>query len=240
MQQTPDNPNPSTSSRPLRQQRINFTTPARRRAQPQCKLSNKFWGDFLGPKFHEHLRVYLQNPNRISARDDFVDFRYLCQVLFSNDVDIFGLSETGLDWKQHEPRIKCRQIMDDFWQHARLVTSTSNVPCDSFTQFGGTCTGVTGKWSGRISEQGMDSHGLGRWSFVKIHGKNGRAVLIATIYQACKASISTIGSKTAYAQQWHLIRQTGDQKPDPRKRFISDLDAFLAPYHSAGTEILLM
>jgi hypothetical protein len=228
------------SDGPLRQQRINFQTPARRRDQANKKIPHKYWGDYLGPKNPEHFRCYLQNPNCISPRDDFVDFRYLCQALFSHDVDLFGLPESGLDWKQHEPRNKCRQILDDFWQHARLITSTSDIPCESFTQYGGTCTGVTGKWSGRILDQGMDSHGLGRWSYVRIHGKNGREVLIATVYQACKAHYDSIGPNTAYAQQWHLLRQSGDTKPNPRKRFITDLDAFLAPHHAAGTEILLM
>ena len=36
----------------------------------------------------------------------------------------------------------------------------------------------------------------------------------------------------AFAQQWHLIHQWGDAKPDPPKRFITDLDTFLAPHHS--------
>jgi hypothetical protein len=228
------------TNRTLRQQRIQFIPVRRRIAATPSQLPAKYWGDFLGPKDPNHLRIYLQNPNRISAKDDFVDFQYLCQALFSNDVDIFGLSETGLDWKQHGPRSRCRQIMDDFWQHTRLITSTSSIASDTYTQFGGTCTGVTGKWSGRISEQGMDSHGLGRWSYVSITGKNGRQVLITTVYQACKASISTIGSKTAYAQQWHLIRQEGDRMPDPRKRFIQDLDAFLEPHYAKGTEILLI
>jgi hypothetical protein len=224
----------------LRQQLLNFSCPAQRTSQNARQLPNNYWGDFLGPKHKKHLRVYLQNPNRISARDDFVDFQYLCQALCSHDVDIFGLSETGLDWKQHGPRNKCRQTLNDFWQHSRLITSTSNVSSESFTKFGGTCTGVTGKWSGRISAQGIDSHGLGRWSYALIHGKNGREVLIATAYQACKASIGTSGSKTAYSQQWHLIRQSGDLKPDPHKRFITDLDAFLLTHHTKGVEILLM
>ena len=85
--------------------------------------------------------------------------------------------------------------MDDFWDHTILVTLTSNITCDLFTQFGGTCTGITGKWSGRILEQGMDSYGLGRWSYVRLHGKNGREIIIVTAYQACKASIRTIGRK---------------------------------------------
>ena len=120
--------------------------------------------------------------------------------------------------------------IEAFWQHARLVTSKSNVPYDSSTQFGGTwCNkGATRKWSGRILQQGMDLHGFGRWSFVRIHGNNGRKVLVVTIYQAsCKASIRTIGSKTAFRQEGHLIRQSGDTKLDPQKRFINNLDVFL-------------
>ena len=98
-----------------------------------------YWFNSSSP----HLLCYLQNPNRISARDDFVDFQYLCQMLMTHEVDIFGLPESGLDWKQHTPPNKCRQIMYDFWDHTRLVTSTSNITCNSFTQFGGTCTGIT-------------------------------------------------------------------------------------------------
>ena len=87
----------------------------------------------------------------------------------------------------------------------------------------------------------MDSHGLGHWSYIRIHGKNGREIIIVKAYQACKASIGTIGSKTAYAQQWHLLQQAGDTKPDPRKIFIKGLtDSLSLHHHISGTEILLM
>jgi hypothetical protein len=86
----------------------------------------------------------------------------------------------------------------------------------------------------------MDPHGLGRWSFVTITGKNGRNILITTVYQACKARIAVVGAKTAYAQQWHLLRQKGDPRPDPRKSFHQDLDNFIAPHMAAGTAILIL
>jgi hypothetical protein len=93
---------------------------------------------------------------------------------------------------------------------------------------------------GRISSQGMDPHSLGRWSYVTITGKNGRNILITTVYQTCKARIAAVGAKTAYAQQWHILRRKGETNPDPRKSFKTDLDAFLAPHHAAGTELLIM
>ena len=130
--------------------------------------------------------------------------------------------------------------MDNFWDHSRLVTSTSNAPSASYTQYGGTCTGVTGKWSGRVKQHGMDPHGLGRWSYTTITGKHGHDVLVVTAYQVCKQSINSVGAQSSYAQQWHLLRQSGDPNPNPRKRFIQDLDTFLEPYHTQGIEILLL
>jgi hypothetical protein len=52
--------------------------------------------------------------------------------------------------------------------------------------------------------------------------------------------IVAVGTKTAYAQQWHLLRQKGDLQPDPRKSFHKDLDNFLTPHVTAGNEILLL
>jgi hypothetical protein len=67
-----------------------------------------------------------------------------------------------------------------------------------------------------------------------------RKILITTVYQACKARIAVVGPKTAYAQQWHLLRQKGTLNPDPRLSFKQDLDAFLEPHHAAGSELLLL
>jgi hypothetical protein len=79
-----------------------------------------------------------------------------------------------LNWKQHQPWNHHKQILDDSWAHSRLmVTSTSNittsnVPLESFTQHaGGTCS-VVRKWSGQISKQGMDLHGL-VWTYKGTH-----------------------------------------------------------------------
>lgn len=103
MQATP--PQPTTVNKRFRQQQIPFR-PRHASNQPQPP-SPTYWGNYLGPKDPEHLRIFLQNPNRISARENFTDFEYLCQNLFTNDIDIFCLPETGIDWKQHHPRNRC-------------------------------------------------------------------------------------------------------------------------------------
>ena len=148
----------------------------------------------------------MQNPNRISAQNDFVDFQYICQRMLSHDVDIWGLSESGIDWKQGFPRHRCTQILKDFWPHSKLIGSTSDIPSTEVTQYGGTCTVVTDKWTGRIEDSGSDPNGLGRWSYVRLNGRNGRRVLLLTVYQVCKQSVNTAGGMTAFTQQWNLLQ----------------------------------
>jgi hypothetical protein len=124
--------------------------------------------------------------------------------MLSREVDIFGLSETGVNWKQAHPRDQCDQTLQDFWPRSRLVGSTSDIPSKEEVQRGGTCTVVTKKWTGRIESSCSDHHGLGRWSHVRLNGKNGRRVTIVTVHQACKQNISTTGAKTAHMQRWNL------------------------------------
>jgi hypothetical protein len=191
--------------RRLRQTRLSVPT-EQTHSQP---LANDCYGSPLGPKADGHLRLLLQSPNKISAQNDFVDFQCIWQRMLAHDVDIFGLSETGVDWKQGYPRNRCNQILRDFWPHSGLIGSTSDIPSQAGVQHGGTCTVVTDKWTGRIESSGSDSHGLGRWSHVRLNGKNGRRVTIVTAHQVCNQSVSTAGATTAYMQQWNLLRRAG-------------------------------
>jgi hypothetical protein len=203
-------------------------------------LANDYCGSPLGPKADGHLRLVLHNPNRILAQNDFIDFQCICQRMLAHDVDIFDLSETGVDWKLGYPRNQCNQILRDFWPHSRLIGSTSDISLKEVVQCRGTCTVVTDKWTGRIESLGSDPHGLGRWSQVRLNGKNGRRVTVVTVCQVCKQSGSAAGAKTAHRQQWNLLRRAGDTDPNPRKSFCNDLDAFLTPLQAAGDEIIVM
>jgi hypothetical protein len=140
----------------------------------------------------------------------------MCQSLFQNDVDIFGLlkqDSTGTTRTLYTMQTNGRLLL-----HTRLVTSTSSInQIHTHNMVAPPVLLENGLDESR--NRGMDSHGLGRWSYVSITGKNGCEILIATIYQACRATISTIGSKT-----WILTMASdarGEQTPDPRKEIHS-------------------
>lgn len=209
-------------------------------AQRHIDVRNMPWGDpMTATKPEGCLRLFLQNPNGISAAHNFTDFEFFCQSMKAREVDIFGLSETAVDWKKFHSNTTCRQIISKFWDHSRFRGSTSAIAAPKMYKPGGTCMAVTGKWTGRIDKFQSDDV-LGRWTSARLTGKHGRKVIIMTIYQVCKNSIQRAGPKQAFTQQWALLRSQDNENPDPRLQFAIDLDSFLEPYAAAGDEILIM
>lgn len=49
---------------------------------------------------------------------------------------------------------------------------------------------------------------------------------IITAYRVCDQSLSQIGVKTAYVQQYYMLMMDGIENPNPRRLFIEDLIAY--------------
>jgi exonuclease III len=100
---------------------------------------------------------------------------------------------------------------------------------------------VGGNLVGRLSDHEADSHGLGRWTTCTFRGKGNVMLTIITAYQVCHDNISRNQTKTAYVQQWALLRMVHeDPDPNPRKQFIIDLDSLITKLRNQGHEILLL
>jgi hypothetical protein len=154
-------------------------------------------------------------------------------------VDIFGFSETNLDWLRHAIRDKCGKVCNDFYGTSLLSTSTSSLRSNRNCKPGGTCTGLTQQYCGRYQNSGSDPHGLGRWSFIRLHGKDGKSINIVTAYRVCRLTIGKTDTSTAFHQEWHLLRLSGDPHPDPRRSFITDLTNEIELWKSEGVNVIL-
>jgi hypothetical protein len=62
--------------------------------------------------------------------------------------------------------------------------------------------------------------------------------MVVSVYQVCKQNASTVGDRTAFAQQLSLLRQNG-KDCSPRKSFSDDLDKQLEEWTQHGYKILL-
>eukprot|EP00957_Ditylum_brightwellii_P168599 12832847-Ditylum_brightwellii.AAC.1 len=65
-----------------------------------------------------------------------------------------------------------------------IVTSCSD-DLAKYHQQGGTYIGETNRMSGRIIDKNCDPSGLGRWSYVKIAGRDQQQVTVVTAYRPC-------------------------------------------------------
>lgn len=62
---------------------------------------------------------------------------------------------------------------------------------------------------------------------------------IICCYQVCNQTIDKVGPKTAFAQQWTILRDQGIEHPNPRRQFIKDLDKLLKSLTSQNHSIVL-
>jgi hypothetical protein len=123
-------------------------------------------GNSMAQRMEALCRLYFVNINVISAAEEFLAFQDTLESLLASGMDIFGLSETNLDWRRHLVRDTCGKICSDFYVSSLVATSTSPRRSNSTYTPGGTCTGLTQKYCGRYQNSGSDPHGLGRWSFI--------------------------------------------------------------------------
>ena len=86
----------------------------------------------------------------------------------------------------------------------------------------------------------QDPTGLGRWSGFTLEGKKAQHLSVITAYRVCETaiSISTMGS--AYHREYHYYQEKGDIRPQPRKRFLEDLQEAIKQLQAKDHAVILM
>jgi len=184
------------------------------------------------------MRVWFNNVNTLSTHNDFSALHELLTELKFYKISIIALQETNIDWTQYKIRDKCGEIFREHFGNAHVVTSTSSIKAPNTWKPGGTLLAVVGPWSTRVLDSGTDE--LGRWTWIKLQGREQESITIYNVYNVCKNAIGRAGPATAFAQQWHLLRLAGNKTPDPRKQCISDLKLLIQEHQKNPGKILIV
>jgi hypothetical protein len=205
-------------------------------------IDNIPWGDSMESQPPDgYARAYFQNINGIKAELGFTCANEIGFCASNSWIDILGMAETNLDWSRSEARHQCNNHWRKYWPTLSVTTASSPITFGSTYQPGGVAQLVGGKWTGRISKTGTDPRGLGRWAYTTIQGKQGVHITTITAYKVCKNTVAAAGAKTAYMQQWSMLRIASNPDPNSRQQFIYDVDEFLtALRQDPKHEILLM
>jgi hypothetical protein len=148
-----------------------------------------------------------------------------------------------VDWRSPKAFQNCRSSVESVFRHSKLSTSSSTKRTASDKLPGGTLTIAVDNFTGRISGSGRVTK-LSRWSHFKTRGRQGRTIIVVTIYQVCNQAVASAGSTTAYIQQHTLLDEAryittnarGVPSPHPRKALIQDFSSQLRSWRSEGHE----
>lgn len=180
------------------------------------------WGDAM-TKRTKQCRVVFNNVQGISTAHDGIEISEIGKEVMENDVTILGMCETNRNWRDERAKNEVKRRFREFWLMTSMAVSSSTEHGDRPFQPGGTMTVVGEPWACR-SKAAQHESDMGRWNEIVISGRKGKSVMVITAYRVCKNSAAAAGPTTSYAQQWHILRRSGDKTPDPRKRFITDLE----------------
>jgi hypothetical protein len=153
-------------------------------------------------------RFALNNPNGVTRDGSYVHFLGYLLDLLEIGVDVIQLPEANVDWRRPGEFKKCQIAVQSVFRHSKLSTSSSTKRASTAKLPGGTLTIAVDNFTGRISGSGRDSK-YGRWSFSQTRGRQGRTIIVVTIYQVCNQAVASAGSTTACIQQHTLLDEDG-------------------------------
>ena len=143
----------------------------------------------------------------------------LCQIAQEIQADFLLQYETNLDTTKPKVTSILRKTIGAFdcWTRTKLTVGSSPLEAQNFYKPGGTMVLALDNIVSTITAAGNDK--LDRWSYQTVRGKNEKTITIISVYQVGKNSHRKLGTSTAGAQQFTLLRQEDATNIDPRHHF---------------------
>jgi hypothetical protein len=198
------------------------SSPARRRRRRSANgRAARPWGDTLQETTTEGgFRLAFLNPDGLPVPMNGAKYQELSEFIDRHSIDALGISEHNLNIT-HLPSFQSwAERRRKFPPHYAMITSNQHTAARQPFLPGGTAVMAFHSLLPRAYQRGDDPSGLGRWSWLRIRGKD----MQCRIVQGYRPNIPNVNSKhsTVYAQHEAYFRCKGDGR-DPRDAFIQDL-----------------
>ena len=186
----------------------------------QKLITKNVHGEPLGEKPPGTARIIFENFNGLAPwypRNDKINLarRFLHRI----KADCYAGVECRAQWDMLQHKSKLEQLFKSEVQ-IRAVSSHNIHENDTRAQEGGTCIIAFDHFAGLVHSTGVDTSGLGRWSWTLIKGKHNHATRIISAYNPCTSKKTSLSSVGAQHRRYH--RQRGRNKC-PRALFRIDL-----------------
>ena len=196
------------------------------------------WGNPMTEKDENNVRICMENVNNITSMID--GNHKLDQAkawLIKNDVDVACWIELGVPWHRRRLKEKLKSIMKCSSWNAQLTVTANNIHEETGRrQFGGTATMAFNSIVATVAGSGVDTSGLGRWSWIKLQGKHGKSTTIITAYCPCMSDSAK--PETVYSQQKRFLI-SNNEDICPREAFRRDLSTFITKCQARYEQIIV-
>ncbi|KAI2505051.1 hypothetical protein MHU86_9407 [Fragilaria crotonensis] len=208
-------------------------------------VADQSFGDAIVYKAPNTTRVMFQNVKGLTSTQEGSDYRYFLSSMLSYSVDIFGMAETNSGWQHPHLRNAFKQCVQRQFQYGKTVFGSPSVAIDPLHDRKPSTLGSPPTGSRRINDSGFgppitDPTGLGRWSGFTLIGKDGQKFSIITGYRTCASSISSAPLGSTFHREYVYYQEQGEQHPQPRTNFLTDISSKLRELREQGHALLLM
>jgi hypothetical protein len=199
---------------------------------------NEEFGDVISRKPDRILRIWLQNINRLPALRNSVKSKKLISTIAHKQIDIALMTEVGLCWKLVHNSDQWHERTREAFQTTRssFAYNTNELNMTSTVQFGGVGIMATDDAAHRVIAQGHDPTGLGRWTWLRLAGKQHHFLRVVAAYRPVPSY--THGPSTVHAQhERYLFENHRDE--DPRTAFYNDLKISINEWKAQGDLVIV-
>jgi hypothetical protein len=157
------------------------------------------FGDNLLRKPAHTFRIMLQNINNMSSSAHHYASRQIVDCITKHKLDAYLMTEVGLCWPKLSEYDQWSERTLRKVQHHKSIFgfNTTQLEHSKRLQPGGVGICATDEAVHRVISSGQDPSGLGRWAWIRMQGKAGRTIWIATAYRPCHG---TGGAETVWEQ----------------------------------------
>lgn len=199
------------------------------------------FGHHLRKKDNNSVRILFSNigglgnlydKKKVDKLDDIKMF--LCK----HEIDVVGLAETNTDWRTLPVGQSLWSRTSSWFQSRRISTSHNSKTAPmigKYYQIGGTLTMAIDKVASRPLTIGEDHKGYGRWSWIRMQGKDHKVTRFVTAYCPCKSN----NEAGAYSQQLLALARDNRTGDEPRKVFWDDIREAITRWKDQGDQIII-
>jgi hypothetical protein len=178
----------------------------------------------------------LHNVSNLPAGRRVTKSRKLISAIAHTQTDAIMMTEMGLPWRKLDNRDRWYERVREAFQSTRssLANNLNEPKQTTVPQYGGVGVMVVNDMTHRIVSQGTDPTNLGRWSWVRLEGKQEHHLRIVSVYRP----VDSVGPGTVYSQHERHFSKIG-RTTNPREAIYEDLFDAITSWKALGDHIIV-